>query len=205
MEEWKIEGEDAVGLGVKALLEEKRDFGAAIGSIKVRGVGIVVDGTADGADVEEKYSGEEPAGGAEIEAGGGGGEGENGIEKGGMGPSGADGAPGFDLTASEGGGDPDGEAEGGIEGGGEADGEEAGGPREAAAMVEAVGGEDAEGESSFVEMSGGGAEEVVDGDLKQSGLDGGDAKGEKEADGEGGDPEPDVAGARGEEGQEEGG
>lgn len=52
-------------------------------------------------------------------------------------------------------------------------------------MVEAVGGEDAEGEAGFVEMAGGGAEEVVDGDLKQSGLDGGDAKGEKEADGEG--------------------
>ena len=41
-------------------------------------------------------------------------------------------------------------------------------------MVEAVGGEDAEGEAGFVEMAGGGAEEVVDGDLKQSGLDGGD-------------------------------
>lgn len=108
LEEGEIEGEDAVGLGIEALFKEEGDFGAALGSVEIGGVGIVVDGTADGADIEEKDSGEEPAGGAEIEAGRGGGEGEDGIEKGGMGPDGADGAPGFGLGAGEGGGDPDG-------------------------------------------------------------------------------------------------
>jgi len=203
LEEGEIEGKDAVGLGVEAFFEEEGDLSAAFGSVEIGGVGVVVDGSADGADVEEEDGGEEPAGGAEAEASGGGGEGEDGIEEGGVGPSGADRAPRFGLGAGEGGGDPDGEMEGGVESGGEAEGEAEDGPGDTAAMVEAVRGEDAEGEAGFVEVAGGGAEQIVNRDVEQYGLDDGDAEGEEKTEGEGGDPEPDVAGARGEEGEEE--